>query len=473
MLQLLACVGLTCGPGTHEVDNVCVSDALPDPRPGDSSPDSNDSRPEDTDDDSVVGDSRGDTADSPAPVVRDVWILAGQSNMDGYSYVSGLPPSWRIADPRVPLYWSGWGEFRSLEPTSFGGSYLTGPEVSFGHTLADAGHTVALVKHAVGGTDLAYYWNPGLSNTDPSVGAGWATLVTSMDAAERQLNSSGEDWRWAGFVWMQGESDAMDLGMADAYASNLAHLIVRVREQTSAAALPVVIGLISTESYWVYASTVRDAQRAVADADSAVVYVETDDLPRNVLDLPHYDGVSNRVLGERFATAAVSGADIAAAPSPQAAMVVNTWAADFDGDYTVGWTFTLDRAMSVTDIGAFAPASYLYSSTELGIWDADGELVVRDSVPGYLESFTSWRGGFWYTAVEPTVLEPGDYRLGYVSWGGDYDRYGNAGAGSMAEGVTFGWGVYAPGNRLAYPGVDFFGVGYNFIGPNLLFIEAD
>ena len=460
LLLLLACSPLRCGPGTVEADKQCV------PAADTGAPDSADTA--DTTDTTDTTDS----ADSTDTAPLELWLLAGQSNMDGYAYLSGLPPSFQTVEPGVPLYWSGWEAWRGLQPASYGGAAYVGPEVSFGRAMAAAGRPVGLVKHAVGGTDLAYYWNPGVDNTDAARGQGWRTFVQTMRHATDALDAAGTEWRWAGFLWMQGESDSLDATMASNYQANLSHLVARVREETDTPDLPAVIGLISRESVWTYADTVRAAQQAVADADSTVVTVETDDLPRNELDVAHYDGPSNRVLGARMAEAALAAADVPAGGAPAPAMVVTSWAQDYDFTGTCGWSFTLDRAVTVTDVGAFGPAGWLATSTDVGVWNADAELVLRANVPNIYENPTSWRDGFWYVAVEPTTLEPGEYRIGLVSWTGDADHYGNDAAGSMGEGFTFGAPVYVSGYWLAWPSQEAAGSGYSFVGPNLLTVPA-
>lgn len=462
---LLACARTwVCGPGTVDVGGVCtVSDVAQDSGSGrghsgaDSAPDSGDS---------------GDSGE-PTPLVRQVYILAGQSNMDGYSYVTGLPESWLVADDRVPLYWSGWGEFRGLQPASAGGNYLAGPEVPFGRALADAGETIALVKHAVGGTDLATYWYPGAVPGDASAGPGFTVLLDAMGGARAALDASGEAWRWAGFVWMQGESDALAAGTADLYEANLTRLISAMRTVSGEDELPAYIGLISREAVWTYADTVRDAQQAVADADANVVTIETDDLPRNPNDTAHYDGSSERAMGLRFARAVETGVDVpAGSDAPTPAMTVSAWRTDYDFTGTCGWSFSLSRSVILTDVGAFAPSTYLYTSADLGIWNAAGELVARANVPSWLDAPASYRGGFWYRAVEPVELPPGDYRVGVVSWAGDTDRYGNDAVGTMSGGFAFGQPVYAEGYWLTYPVNTAATPGMSFIGPNFMTVAA-
>ncbi len=478
-LLLGACVSLECGPGTKQIDASCVvdltdggpfgDDSADDSAPVDSSPDTDGS---DSADSADSADSGADTAE-PAEEVLQVYILAGQSNMDGYAYLSGLPPEQRVADPRVPLYWSGWGAFRDLAPSSYGGSMYVGPEVPLGSALADAGVPVVLVKHAVGGTDLASYWYPGTTPNGDGVGPGFSVLAATMEAAATELDAGGRPWEWAGFMWMQGESDSLDAGAAAAYEDNLSWLLSSVRALADDPQLPAAIGLISRESIWTYADTVRAAQQAVADADPDVVTVETDDLPRNALDLAHYDGPSNRVLGARFARAVITGEDVPAdADAPLAAFTITGGALDYDFTGTCGFAFTLDAPISVTDLGSYG-ATYLYTSTEVGIWDAAANLVARAYVPSWYEAPASWRGSVWYTAIDPVRLDPGTYRIGVVSWTGDGDRYLNSVSGSFARGLVYAGGVYAEGYWLTYPSVSAGDAVINFLGPDFLFVPAE
>lgn len=452
-----------CGPGTTLVDGACTVAATgADP----------------TDPTDSVGpptDSGTPPTDSGTPPVQplQVYILAGQSNMDGYAYGTGLPPSMQIADPRVPLFWSGWGEFRSLAPSSYGGAVFAGPEVPLGHTLADAGVPAVLVKHAVGGTDLASYWYPGATPDAADAGPGFSVLVDTMEAAAAALDAAGTPWTWAGFVWMQGESDALDAGKSAAYEANLTRLIASVRAVSGEPALPAAIGLISRESIWTYTDTVRSAQQAVADADPAVVTVESDDLPRNELDLAHYDGPSNRVLGARFARALLTGVDVpAGTDAPVALFTVESGATDYDFTGTCGFSFTLSGPVEVTDLGAYG-SQYLYTSADVGIWDEEGNLLLRGNVPSWYDAPASWRDSLWFVAVDPVRLDAGTYRIGLVSWTGDVDRYLNDAQGHFAEGVRYGAGVYAEGYWLTYPANSVVTEGVSFVGPGLLFVPAD
>src|SRR5687767_14913956 len=88
-------------------------------------------------------------SDAPAAGGLEVYLLAGQSNMDGVSPVTGLPPSLREPQADVRFYWSVTGELGDLVPASTYGPQYTGPEPALGRTLADADRDVVIVKHAV------------------------------------------------------------------------------------------------------------------------------------------------------------------------------------------------------------------------------------------------------------------------------------------------------------------------------------
>ncbi len=462
---LIACAtdDLKCGPGTHEEGGQCLPDAGETGSTDTSSPDTGDT-------DTCAPDTG--SPDSGAPEVLEVYLLAGQSNMDGYGVYSGLPPSWLDGREDVQLFWFGWGEFRELAPASYGGAAYTGPEVSLGWTLADAGRSVALVKHAVGGTNLYSYWYPGESSADESRGAGWSNLVASMRSAEATLDASGQPWRWAGFAWMQGESDALDATMASAYAENLERLLRRVREETAEPDLPAVLGLIACEDLCTYLDEVRAAQEAVAEADPYTTTIETLDLARSPYDPWHYDGPSTRLLGQRFAQAFLGQEPTA---NVEAALKVSSYSLSYDGDFTVGWVFSTDRAITITDVGAFAPSdTLLYTASGLGIWDNDSaELVAREVVPSWAEAPTSYRDGFWYAAIEPVRLEAGTYAIGLVSWGSDYDRYADNAVVEAGDAVQVEGGAYHSGYWLSYPEVQFAADAdaLSFLGPSFLYVE--
>ena len=109
------------------------------------------------------------------------------------------------------------------------------------------------------------------------------------------------------FVWMQGESDASAKWSSDNYDKSLQDLIALVRTDLKAPKMPAVIGHLSDFSdpvklpEW---ATVKAKQEAVVKADPLTALVETDDLNGEKNGL-HYDGPGYTELGKRFAEAAL------------------------------------------------------------------------------------------------------------------------------------------------------------------------
>ena len=321
-----------------------------------------------TDDGDCVSVDAGDTGKEPEPVdtnpsqdsgdtevepVLDVYILAGQSNMDGGGLVSALPPSLQIAQDDVWLFWSGAWQWQGLAPASYWGASYFGPEVTFGRNMADADpkQPVGLVKYAISGTDLAQCWYPGASKDDGTAGDCYEGFRTTLKAALETLDENEISWRIAGMAWMQGESDATLQAWAEAYEANLTAFIRRVREDVGRPKMPFAMGRIDCSVHCTYRDTVRAAQDAVASTLDRVSVVETEDLPQ-ILDSLHYDGSGMRTLGERLA-ASLQGQTEEVETSQPAAELTGTFNSFYTGDYVVGYLFETDREILVTDLGTF------------------------------------------------------------------------------------------------------------------------
>lgn len=130
-----------------------------------------------------------------------------------------------------------------------GGMY--GLELSFlaSHYAARPTVPLAAVKCSLGGTSIASDWLP--ANTGSNAGAAknmWVVMEEMVTEAAARLNVSAPgEWRWAGFVWMQGESGAHTYQgfTSDAtYLSDARAFFAAVRTLTGRADLPVIVGRI-------------------------------------------------------------------------------------------------------------------------------------------------------------------------------------------------------------------------------------
>ena len=482
LLFLLACTDdsahhwLTCGPGTWQYGLMCLPDQEDETYPFDSA------TPTDSADSAQPGDS-GDSADDPPddtdtePVELPplVFLLAGQSNMDGWSHTAGLPPSLQLAQTDVEIFWSGRPSWQPLQPSSSGSSGYAqyfGPEVTFGRAMADAHpkREVKLIKHAVGGTDLAEYWNPG-DTPDDLQGEGYSTFVATL---LQGLSGLEGDYELGGMIWMQGESDASVQSWANAYELNLTRLVARVREDVGVPDLPFSAGLIDCEGLCAYRETVRLAQQAVADADPLVTVFETEDLGRKPEDPWHYHGPGTRTLGTRFAESLL-GHELSDAPR-QAVELSGLWQYSYSGDFTVGWAFTTTRALQITDLGQLdIEQDGLARTTDVGIWTDGGALVHTDSVPELAAAWTPLIGHHRYAATEPVVLEPGSYVIGLTTFATDWDWYVYDADTSFDPAVAYVEGRHANGATLSFPTYvnGSSEAAAQWFGPNFLFVEAE
>ena len=241
-----------------------------------------------------------------APQPLKVFILAGQSNAMGqYANKSLLPTE--LQNPQEAVILRADGTWTALQP---GRNAATtndfGPEITFGHDMAAAwpGQNIAIVKVGYGATTLAVDWNP------DNPGARYTDFLNAVNAAMAEL-SVGYDAQLTGMLWMQGESDALDLGYAQAYEANLESFVTSVREDLGVAGLPFVIGQISEAPAWTYGSIVRQAQADAAQALPFTLMISTADL--SLLN-NHYDAAGQMALGSRFA-----GAMLALIPEPSTA----------------------------------------------------------------------------------------------------------------------------------------------------------
>ena len=261
-----------------------------------------------------------------------VFILAGQSNMEGqavvdlkgkdyndargtlaklmedpakapmFSHLKTADGKWKVRDD-VWVRYQREGRPLLAGPLSFGFSvygdpHHFGPEFQFGHVVGDAlDNQVLLIKTAWGGKSLFKDFRP------PSAGGETGVYYTKMLADIREgiaqlkkdfpsYNDAG--YEFAGFVWYQGWNDGcMPKTVAVAeYEQNLVHLIKDVRTELKSPNLPVVIGELTGP--WVQADgdwdRIRKAQAAAAkrrELGGNVAFVPTHDFVRKPEDSPN------------------------------------------------------------------------------------------------------------------------------------------------------------------------------------------
>ena len=226
---------------------------------------------------------------------RDLYLLAGQSNMAGRGTVE--------ADDRVPvagimmldrtMTW-----VSAVDPVHFDKpSAGVGPGRAFAIALhtADESRAIGLVPAAVGGSPIAS-WAPGAHDA--------ATRTHPYDDALARARVAMRDGHFRAILWHQGEADATP-ERSVLYADRLRTLITRLRTELGDPSLPFVIGQLGQfpRRGWSAAQVrVDSAQRAVAATTPGVAFVSSDGLHHRG-DSLHFDSASARELGRRYAVA--------------------------------------------------------------------------------------------------------------------------------------------------------------------------
>lgn len=243
----------------------------------------------------------------------DVFLLAGQSNMDGRGAVKDLTDTlkgYAKPDPDILIHFSAGGlkrplttshGFKPLQPGYSGTpgnknpnalpTMTFGPEVAFGPEIARAlpGKKILLVKFAEGGTSLGKDWNP------EEKGKLYENFIKFVRQTEQMIKSNGDTCEIRGMAWHQGESDAsMPAGK---YEIALKGLIAKVRDDLGNKDLPFVIGQV-------FDNKKRDGiimdQKATAKAVSKVGFANADGLKTSD-NGTHFDAASQIELGKRLA----------------------------------------------------------------------------------------------------------------------------------------------------------------------------
>lgn len=226
------------------------------------------------------------------PAVK-VYLLAGQSNMEGKGAVNTLPwigedleygpllqtiqnddGSWREGDG----VWIDFLGRRGRLTVGYGSTGsphgpLIGPEYGFGMTVGAANdEPILLVKAAWGGKDVAQdFRGPTLGGPD-GPGEFYRRTIEHLKSTIAELDQrfpelAGRRTVLAGIVWFQGWNDMVNKEKTAAYATNLAQMIRDLRTDLDAPDCPVVIGELGVHGDRAKGGMLvfRAAQAAVAE----------------------------------------------------------------------------------------------------------------------------------------------------------------------------------------------------------------
>lgn len=205
----------------------------------------------------------------------DLFIIAGQSNAQGWQGdATHYPKDTEGLDQSIRFYWvtpghsSSDGKWTTMKAQ--GGRFPQGHfglEVTFARFLKKAGYNPSIFKYSLGSTSIAKDWN------GPGDGKMYDQMVKEFEKALSLIRDEGHKANVRGFIWIQGESDAMTPVMAEAYKGRLKKLIDNIRNNvTKVPELPVVLG-VDEQHDWVKKNIqVVKAQQELAKENKNIIF---------------------------------------------------------------------------------------------------------------------------------------------------------------------------------------------------------
>ncbi len=106
---------------------------------------------------------------------------------------------------------------------------------------------IAIIKSAVGGTTVAFDWNPDASDKGQKLYPRTLRLIRESLA---ELDQRGVRYRLEGVMWHQGENDMLDRNLYKQYADGLTKLIARLRLDLQVPELKWYIAEVSEKGIW-------------------------------------------------------------------------------------------------------------------------------------------------------------------------------------------------------------------------------
>ena len=239
----------------------------------------------------------------------DVYLLAGQSNMDGRGKASDLTPTQSGPFTDVTIYYrnkkqssEGWKPLTpgfSVPPKYKGElpSPTFGPELGFAREMVNAnqGQKIALIKGSRGGTSLRVDWNPGEPGKPETQGECFRSFCQTIRMATDALTKQGHRFQIRGLLWHQGEADK-NLPSAK-YEQRFHELISRIEKEVGVEDLPVVVGEVFNNGK---RDKVRAALQAIGKSGPSFGLVSSDGTTTSD-EGTHFDSASQILLGQRYA----------------------------------------------------------------------------------------------------------------------------------------------------------------------------
>jgi hypothetical protein len=213
----------------------------------------------------------------------DLFIMAGQSNMQGWrSDAADYPSDPKYQDMNIPFYFEALNYSSSNKKWGTLGPQLGhfknghfGPEVSFARALQNTELTPAIFKYSSGGTSIKMSWKA------PGQNGLYDDMVRNLNKAIHLLRNQGHTVIPRAFIWIQGESDAESVELANEYYWRLKKMLSHLRSKVlKKPTLPVILSVDEQHPHVKVRTEVVNAQIRLANEDPSISFMSMNGLEK-------------------------------------------------------------------------------------------------------------------------------------------------------------------------------------------------
>lgn len=231
----------------------------------------------------------------------DLFIMAGQSNMQGWrSDAAQYPVDRHSSDKQIPFY------FEALDYSSSKQTWQTlspqlghfkqghfGPEITFARALLRSNMQPAIFKYSSGGSSIKKQWKA------PGHRGQYDDMVVHLKRAISQLQDQGYTVIPRALIWIQGESDAINLQLSQEYYWHLKKMLTHFRNNVIRQPnLPVILSVDEQHPRIQLRPQVVDAQIKLSLEDDSISFVSMRGLEKS--DVTHLTARGTIAQGKRL-----------------------------------------------------------------------------------------------------------------------------------------------------------------------------
>ncbi|MFK7850656.1 MAG: sialate O-acetylesterase, partial [Akkermansiaceae bacterium] len=212
-----------------------------------------------------------------------VWSMENSQSKELMAHLKDQDGNWTVRDD-VTISYKVKGKVRkgglTIGYTGYGNSSHIGPELSFGHIVGNhVQEPVLLIKTAWGGKSLFQDFRPPSSGGE--TGPFYNQMISEVREALKDLGDA--KYEICGFIWMQGWNDMVSKEATAEYEKNLINLANDIRKEFETSDLPIIIGELGNNGPAKPDSGMgqfRKAQKDAAAKITGAVFVPTAEFAR-------------------------------------------------------------------------------------------------------------------------------------------------------------------------------------------------